>query len=102
MHHPVQHSGNHFEDNVSRVVKELAESGFGDVSELSVGEKLKRRLSAAFARYAVFGGTTSPFPSDVRAGASKANKEQPCGILVYQDHEGQTGAVPVFLLDADK
>ncbi|MEZ5936227.1 MAG: DUF302 domain-containing protein [Alphaproteobacteria bacterium] len=85
-----------FDDAVSRVTDALAREGFGILTDIDVGNTLKKKLGVDFRRYRILGACNPHLAYQALQHENKIGTMLPCNVLV-QELEG--GHIEVSAVD---
>ena len=69
---------------VESVVAELAEQGFGILSDIDVSKTLNRKLGERFRPYRILGACNPPFAHEALLAEDKIGTMLPCNVVVQQ------------------
>jgi len=89
-------SGVSFDDAVSRVTEALGGEGFGILTEIDVGNTLKKKLDIDFRRYRILGACNPHLAHQALQHENKIGTMLPCNVII-QELEG--GDVEVSAVD---
>ena len=78
-----------FEEALERVKAELAQEGFGVLTEIDVQKTLREKLGVDFPRYVVLGACNPPNAKRSLELEPEVGLLLPCNLIVYE-HEGET------------
>jgi len=78
-----------FAEALERVKAELAEEGFGVLTEIDVQKTLKEKLGVDFPRYVILGACNPPNAKRSLELEREIGLLLPCNLIVYED-EGKT------------
>jgi uncharacterized protein (DUF302 family) len=73
-----------FEESVIMVKKVLQEEGFGIVSEIDIGEKIKENLNVEFRKYKILGACNSTLAYQALQLENKIGIMLPCNVTVQE------------------
>jgi uncharacterized protein (DUF302 family) len=76
-----------FDLAVDSVVAELAEQGFGILSDIDVGKTLEEKLGEPFRPYRILGACNPPFARKALEAESRIGTMLPCNVVVQQKGE---------------
>jgi uncharacterized protein (DUF302 family) len=76
-----------FDLAVDSVVAELAEQGFGILSDIDVGKTLEEKTGEAFRPYRILGACNPPFARKALETESRIGTMLPCNVVVQQKGE---------------
>lgn len=82
------------EEAEARVREELAEEGFGVLTEIDVGATLKKKIDVDFRPYKILGACNPPFAHRALEAEDKIGTMLPCNVIV-QEKEGGTEVAAV-------
>ena len=85
-----------FERARERIVEELAQVGFGVLTEIDVQATMKKKLDLDMAPYRILGACNPQFASRAIAAEPEIGALLPCNVVVRQDAKG---AVRVEVMD---
>jgi len=77
-----------FDDAISRVTDALKSEGFGILTEIDVGETLKKKLGVEFRRYRILGACNPGFAYKALQAEDKIGTMLPCNVVVQQRDDG--------------
>ena len=73
-----------FDLAIDSVVAELAEQGFGILSDIDVGKTLEEKLGEPFRPYRILGACNPPFARQALEAESRIGTMLPCNVVVQQ------------------
>ncbi len=85
-----------FDRAVQRITEELAQVGFGVLSEIDVQATMKKKLGQAMPPYRILGACNPQFASRAIAAEPSIGALLPCNVVVRQD---AAGAVHIEVMD---
>jgi uncharacterized protein (DUF302 family) len=77
-----------FDDAIRKVTDELKKEGFGVLTEIDVGETLKKKLNVDFRRYRILGACNPQFAYQALQAEDKIGTMLPCNIVVQETTGG--------------
>jgi uncharacterized protein (DUF302 family) len=77
-----------FDKAVARVEEELANEGFGILTDIDVKETLKKKLNVEFKKYRIFGACNPTFAYQALQAEDKIGTMLPCNVIVQENAEG--------------
>lgn len=89
-------AGKSFDEATELVVEELKKEGFGVLSEINVGETLKKKLDVDFKKYKILGACSPKHAYQALTSEDKIGVFLPCNVIV-EEHEN--GDVEVSAVD---
>lgn len=78
-----------FEQAVERVKEELANQGFGILTQIDVKATLKKKLDVDFDKYLIIGACNPPFAYKSLLAERDLGLLLPCNVIVYEE-DGKT------------
>jgi uncharacterized protein (DUF302 family) len=69
---------------IDSIVAELAEQGFGILSDIDVGKTLEEKLGEPFRPYRILGACNPPFARQALEAESRIGTMLPCNVVVQQ------------------
>lgn len=85
-----------FDETIERVKSELAEEGFGVLSDIDVSSTLKQKLGVDFRKYRILGACNPPFSYKALQAEDKIGTLLPCNVIVQ---ETEPGSIEVAAVD---
>ena len=76
-----------FDEAIKRVTEELAQEGFGILTEINVKDTLKKKLDVDFDNYVILGACNPPFAYKVLQSEHEIGLLLPCNVVVYEKQE---------------
>ena len=76
-----------FEETIAQVKEALTKEGFGVLSEISISEKLKEKLSVDYPKYTILGACNPVFAFKALQEENKIGTMLPCNVIVRQVDE---------------
>ncbi len=73
-----------FEETIAQVKEALTKEGFGVLSEISISEKLKEKLSVDYPKYTILGACNPVFAFKALQEENKIGTMLPCNVIVRQ------------------
>eukprot|EP00764_Aduncisulcus_paluster_P009268 gnl/Carplike_NY0171/3065_a4118_465.p1 GENE.gnl/Carplike_NY0171/3065_a4118_465~~gnl/Carplike_NY0171/3065_a4118_465.p1 ORF type:complete len:131 (-),score=11.82 gnl/Carplike_NY0171/3065_a4118_465:62-454(-) len=89
-------AGKSFEEATELVTDELKKEGFGVLSEINVGETLKKKLDVDFKKYKILGACSPKHAYQALTAEDKIGVFLPCNVIV---EENESGDVEVSAVD---
>ena len=89
-------AGKSFDEATELVTEELKKEGFGVLTEINVGETLKKRLDVDFKKYKILGACSPKHAYQALTAEDKIGVFLPCNVIV-EEHEN--GDVEVSAVD---
>ncbi|MCG6185931.1 DUF302 domain-containing protein [Maribellus maritimus] len=89
-------SGKSFDEAAEFVTEELKKEGFGVLTEINVGETLKKKLDVDFKKYKILGACSPKHAYEALSAEDKIGVFLPCNVVV-EEHEN--GDVEVSAVD---
>lgn len=74
-----------FAEAVEKTKAELAEEGFGILTEIDVRGTLKKKLSVEYDNYLILGACNPPFAYQALQTEKEIGLLLPCNVIVYED-----------------
>jgi len=74
-----------FGEAVERTRAELANEGFGILTEIDVKATLKQKLGVSFDNYVILGACNPPFAYKALQATKVVGLFMPCNVIVYED-----------------
>ncbi|GBD98803.1 hypothetical protein BMS3Abin07_00830 [bacterium BMS3Abin07] len=84
-----------FDDALNRVVEELKKEGFGILTQIDVGETLKKKLNVDFRNYRILGACNPPFAYKALQAEDKIGTMLPCNVVVQETQEGKVDVAAI-------
>lgn len=78
-----------FEDAIEKVTEQLAEEGFGILSEIDVGKTLKKKLNVDFRKYKILGACNPHYAYQALQTEGKIGTMLPCNVIVEEHENGK-------------
>ena len=85
-----------FDAIVERVKSELAQEGFGVLTDIDVKSTLKQKLNAEFRKYQILGACNPPFAYKALQTEDKIGTLLPCNVIIQ---ELESGSIEVAAVD---
>jgi uncharacterized protein (DUF302 family) len=85
-----------FEATIERVISELAEEGFGVLSDIDVEATLQKKLGVDFRKYRILGACNPSFSYKALQAEDKIGTLLPCNVVVQ---ELEPGSIEVAAVD---
>jgi uncharacterized protein (DUF302 family) len=85
-----------FDEAIAKVTEALKKEGFGILSDIDVGETLRKKLNVDFRRYRILGACNPAFAYQALQAEDKIGTMLPCNVVV-QERDG--GTVEVSAVD---
>ena len=79
-----------YDEVLKRLPEALGAEGFGVLSEIDVGQTLKKKLGVDFRRYKILGACNPTFAHQVLDLELDVGVLLPCNVIVYETDEGTT------------
>ncbi|QGY45313.1 DUF302 domain-containing protein [Maribellus comscasis] len=81
-------AGKSFEEAAELVTDELKKEGFGVLSEINVGETLKKKLNVDFKKYKILGACSPKHAYQALTAEDKIGVFLPCNVIVQENENG--------------
>ncbi len=78
-----------FDAAVQKVTEDLKNEGFGILTEIDVGETLKKKLNVDFRRYRILGACNPPIAYQALQAEDKIGTMLPCNVIVQETADGK-------------
>jgi uncharacterized protein (DUF302 family) len=78
-----------YDEAVARATEELANEGFGILTEIDVRATLKKKLDADFRNYIILGACNPPFAYKALQAENKIGALLPCNVIVQEHEDGR-------------
>mgnify|MGYP001182901566 CR=1 FL=1 len=88
-----------FEKTEEIVRKNLAENGFGVLTEISVDKAMKEKLNKNFRRYKILGACHPPSAFDALSEELEVGLLLPCNVTIW---ENKNKTITITAIDAEK
>lgn len=85
-----------FDETIDQVKSELAEEGFGVLSDIDVEATLQKKLGVDFRKYRILGACNPPFSHKALQAEDKIGTLLPCNVIVQ---ETELGSIEVAAVD---
>lgn len=79
-----------YDDVLGRLPEALQAEGFGVLSEIDVGQTLKKKLNVDFRRYRILGACNPGLAHQVLGMELDVGVLLPCNVVVYEGDDGKT------------
>ena len=84
-----------YDEVLERLPAALGEEGFGVLSEIDVGQTLKKKLNVDFRRYRIFGACNPSFAHQALQMELDIGVLLPCNVVAYERDDGKTVVIAV-------
>ena len=78
-----------FDATVQKLTEDLKQEGFGILTEIDVGETLKKKLNVDFRKYRILGACNPPFAYQALQAEDKIGTMLPCNVIVQETADGK-------------
>jgi uncharacterized protein (DUF302 family) len=79
-----------FEQVLDRLPVQLEKEGFGVISKIDIGQKLREKLGVEFRKYVILGACNPPLAFKAMSAEDNIGLMLPCNVIVYEKAEGKT------------
>ena len=95
---PSQHAftvtlGISYESALEKVIKALADEGFGVITQIDVKDTLKSKINQDFRKYAILGACNPVLAHRALTADLEAGLLLPCNVVVYEENGGSVVAI---------
>ncbi len=80
-----------FEEAEAKLREELKKEGFGVLTEINLGETLKKKLDVDYGNYVILGACNPPFAYRALQAEREIGLMLPCNAIVYEAGEKEGG-----------
>ncbi len=81
-------NGKSFDEAIEIITEELKKEGFGILTEINVGETLKKKLDVDFKKYKILGACSPKHAYQALTAEDKIGVFLPCNVVVEEHEEG--------------
>jgi uncharacterized protein (DUF302 family) len=79
-----------FEKVLEDLPAKLEKEGFGVISKIDIGQKLREKLGIEFRNYVILGACNPPLAFKALSAEENIGLMLPCNVIVYEKSEGKT------------
>jgi uncharacterized protein (DUF302 family) len=79
-----------FEQVLDNLPQKLEKEGFGVISKIDIGQKLREKLGVEFRKYVILGACNPPYAYKALSAEENIGLMLPCNVIVYEKAEGKT------------